>query len=77
MSHISLIMVLFPSVPVVPLLTGGTAMSTVLLIGSFALLLLGAEIFTNGVEWLGQRLGLGDSATGSILLRSALPSRRR
>ena len=68
-------MVLPSSVPVVPLLAGGTAVSTVLLIGAFVLLLLGAEIFTNGVEWLGQRLGLGDSATGSILaaVGTALP----
>lgn len=50
-----------------PLLMRGTAIHTVLLIGSFVLLLVGAEIFTNGVEWLGQQLGLGDSATGSIL----------
>ncbi|MDX1745233.1 MAG: sodium:calcium antiporter [Halobacteriales archaeon] len=41
--------------------------NTLLLIGSFLLLLLGAEIFTNGVEWLGQRLGVSESATGSIL----------
>lgn len=49
--------------------------SAVLLIAAFALLLIGAEIFTNGVEWLGQRLGLGDSATGSILaaVGTALP----
>lgn len=49
--------------------------NTVLLLGSFALLLLGAEIFTNGVEWLGQRLGVSESATGSILaaVGTALP----
>ena len=47
----------------------------VLLIGSFLLLLLGAEIFTNGVEWLGHRLGVSESATGSILaaVGTALP----
>ncbi|HET7324383.1 MAG TPA: sodium:calcium antiporter [Halococcus sp.] len=50
-----------------PLLIGGTAIHTVLLIGAFILLLVGAGIFTNGVEWLGQQLGFGDSATGSIL----------
>ena len=49
--------------------------NTLLLIGSFALLLLGAEIFTNGVEWLGHRLGVSESATGSILaaVGTALP----
>lgn len=47
----------------------------ILLIGSFLLLLLGAEIFTNGVEWLGHRLGVSESATGSILaaVGTALP----
>ncbi|MFB6081889.1 MAG: sodium:calcium antiporter [Halanaeroarchaeum sp.] len=47
----------------------------VLLVGSFVLLLLGAEIFTNGVEWLGHRLGVSESATGSILaaVGTALP----
>ncbi len=47
----------------------------ILLLGSFALLLLGAEIFTNGVEWLGHRLGVSESATGSILaaVGTALP----
>jgi len=47
----------------------------ILLIGSFMLLLLGAEIFTNGVEWLGHRLGVSESATGSILaaVGTALP----
>ena len=46
-----------------------------ILVGSFLLLLVGAEVFTNGVEWLGQRLGISESATGSILaaLGTALP----
>jgi cation:H+ antiporter len=46
-----------------------------LLLGSFLLLLAGAEIFTNGVEWLGHRLGISESATGSILaaVGTALP----
>src|SRR6056297_3234531 len=53
----------------------GTVGNTVLLVGSFLLLLLGAEIFTNGVEWLGRRLGVSESATGSILaaVGTALP----
>ncbi|MFC6960948.1 hypothetical protein ACFQJ8_02680 [Halocatena marina] len=57
-------MVLSSSIPVVPLSSGSTAMSTVLLLGVFALFLLGAEIFTNGVEWLGHRPKVG-SPTGS------------
>ena len=46
-----------------------------LLLGAFALLLLGAEIFTNSVEWLGHHLGVSESATGSILaaVGTALP----
>jgi len=53
----------------------GTVGHTVLLIGSFLLLLAGAEIFTNGIEWLGHRLGVSESATGSILaaVGTALP----
>ncbi|WP_458189169.1 sodium:calcium antiporter [Haladaptatus sp. NG-WS-4] len=48
---------------------------TILLFVSFGLLLLGAEVFTNGVEWLGHRLGVSESATGSILaaVGTALP----
>jgi cation:H+ antiporter len=38
-----------------------------LLIVAFALILIGAELFTNGVEWLGQLLGMSEGATGSIL----------
>ena len=37
------------------------------LLAAFALILVGAELFTNGVEWLGQILGLSEGATGSIL----------
>lgn len=45
------------------------------LIFSLAIILLGAEIFTNGVEWLGKRLRLGEGAVGSILaaVGTALP----
>jgi cation:H+ antiporter len=59
------------SIPFLPPAVGNGLM----LIGSFLLLLLGAEIFTNGVEWLGHRLGVSESATGSILaaVGTALP----
>jgi len=52
-----------------------TVTNVILLVLSFLLLLLGAEIFTNGVEWLGHRLGVSESATGSILaaVGTALP----
>jgi cation:H+ antiporter len=42
----------------------GTA---VLLLASFATILAGALLFTNAVEWAGQRLGLGQGAVGSLL----------
>jgi len=60
----------------VPLLVSSRAIENLgLLLASFVLLLLGAEVFTNGVEWLGHRLGISESATGSILaaVGTALP----
>jgi len=38
-----------------------------ILIAALAIILISCEIFTNGVEWLGLRLGLAETATGSIL----------
>lgn len=47
----------------------------ILLVFSLGIILLGAEIFTNGIEWLGKRLKLGEGAVGSILaaVGTALP----
>jgi cation:H+ antiporter len=42
----------------------GTA---VLLLASFAVILAGALLFTNAVEWTGQRLAIGQGAVGSLL----------
>ena len=42
-------------------------MSVVLLALSFAVILAGALLFTNAVEWIGHRLELGEGAVGSIL----------
>ncbi len=42
-------------------------MEVVLLIFSFAIILSGALLFTNAVEWLGHRLELGEGAVGSLL----------
>jgi cation:H+ antiporter len=39
----------------------------VLLIVSFAVILAGALLFTNAVEWLGHRLEMGEGAVGSVL----------
>jgi Ca2+/Na+ antiporter len=46
-----------------------------LLLISLGIILLGAEGFTNGVEWLGRKLKLGAGAVGSILaaVGTALP----
>lgn len=47
----------------------------VMMLLSLGLILASAEAFTNGVEWLGQRLNLGAGAVGSILaaVGTALP----
>jgi len=42
-------------------------MNVVLLVLSFAVILAGALLFTNAVEWTGHRLGLGEGAVGSLL----------
>ena len=42
-------------------------MEAVLLIVSFAVILAGALLFTNAVEWIGHRLSLGEGAVGSLL----------
>jgi cation:H+ antiporter len=42
-------------------------MHVVLLIASFAVILAGALLFTNAVEWLGHRLSIGEGAVGSLL----------
>jgi cation:H+ antiporter len=39
----------------------------VLLLASFAVILAGALLFTNAVEWMGHRLELGEGAVGSVL----------
>jgi cation:H+ antiporter len=42
-------------------------MDAVLLIASFAIILSGALLFTNAVEWIGHRMALGEGAVGSLL----------
>ncbi len=42
-------------------------MDFVLLLASFAVILAGALLFTNAVEWIGYRLRLGEGAVGSLL----------
>lgn len=47
----------------------------VLLVISLGIILLGAEVFVNGVEWLGNKLNLSEGAVGSVLaaVGTALP----
>ena len=42
-------------------------MEYVLLAISFAVILAGALLFTNAIEWTGNKLGIGEGATGSVL----------
>jgi cation:H+ antiporter len=42
-------------------------LSYLLLVLSFAVILAGALLFTNAVEWMGHRLKLGEGAVGSLL----------
>jgi cation:H+ antiporter len=50
-------------------------MELVILVGSFVIILAGAELFTNGIEWFGRKLGLAEGAVGSVLaaVGTALP----
>ena len=47
----------------------------VLLLVSFVVILAGAELFTNAIEWFGKKLGLGEGMVGSVLaaVGTALP----
>src|ERR671934_261373 len=44
-----------------------TFVDVALIVGAFVLILFGAEVFTNGIEWLGIKLRISEGATGSIL----------
>ena len=50
-------------------------MEYLILLGSFVIILAGAELFTNGIEWFGRKLGLAEGAVGSVLaaVGTALP----
>jgi cation:H+ antiporter len=47
----------------------------ILLVASFAVILAGALLFTNAIEWIGHRLAVGEGAVGSLLaaVGTALP----
>ena len=50
-------------------------MDILILIVAFVIILLGAELFTNGIEWFGRKLELAEGAVGSVLaaVGTALP----
>jgi len=50
-------------------------MTFALLVAAFLVILVGAELFTNAVEWFGHQLGLAEGAVGSVLaaVGTALP----
>jgi cation:H+ antiporter len=50
-------------------------MDALLLLVAFVIILLGAELFTNGIEWFGHKLQLAEGAVGSVLaaVGTALP----
>src|SRR5215216_7498050 len=50
-------------------------MDMLVLAGAFVIILLGAELFTNGIEWFGRKLELAEGAIGSVLaaVGTALP----
>jgi cation:H+ antiporter len=50
-------------------------LTVVLFIGSAAAIYFACEFFVNGVEWLGRKMGVGETATGTILAAfgTALP----
>ncbi len=51
------------------------AINIIMLAGSLIVILAGAKIFTNGVEWLGKRRNLSEGAVGSVLaaIGTAMP----
>ena len=50
-------------------------MDIAILVVAFLVILLGAELFTNGIEWFGRKLNLAQGAVGSVLaaVGTALP----
>ena len=50
-------------------------MDWVLLLASLLIILVAAELFTNGIEWVGEGFGLSEGAVGSVLaaIGTALP----
>jgi cation:H+ antiporter len=58
-----------------PSLSGILAIHAIILALSFAIILVGSELFTNGIEWAGHRLQVAEAAVGSLFaaVGTALP----
>ena len=52
-------------------------MAVLILVIALIVILIGAELFTNGIEWVGRKLDLAEGAVGSCLRPSAPPCPRR
>ena len=53
-------------------------MEILILSVAFIVILIGAELFTNGIEWFGRKLELAEGAVGSVLAAVGHgPARRR
>jgi cation:H+ antiporter len=53
----------------------GVHVAIVILVLALIIILIGAELFTNGIEWVGRKLDLAEGAVGSVLaaVGTALP----
>src|SRR5262249_12890316 len=53
----------------------GVSLDWFLLVASLAVILAGAQLFTNGIEWVGEGFGLSHGVVGSVLaaIGTALP----
>jgi cation:H+ antiporter len=51
------------------------AWTSFILVGALVIILIGAELFTNGIEWFGRKLELAEGVVGSVLaaVGTALP----
>src|SRR6187402_2132730 len=52
-----------------------SALAVLILVIALIVILIGAELFTNGIEWVGRKLDLAEGAVGSVLaaVGTALP----
>ena len=61
----------------IPIPRGVLDDDVLVLLVSLVIILFAAELFTNGIEWMGRKLGLGEGPWAPCWRRWARPSRRR